>query len=149
MLSIAHGVTGALIATKIGDPFLSAPLILVSHYLQDFIPHWDFGTGLTKHLKSKKLALFQELLFDLPLSAILVYFIFKQYETFSPLPWIGCFLGLLPDFLEFPYLFLNLKIFPIKQLARLHAFFHQSTHNKIIGLSSQIGFILLAYLLIN
>jgi hypothetical protein len=149
MLSIAHGVTGALIATKVGDPFLSAPLILITHYVQDLIPHWDFGTGMTKHLKSKKSAFFQELLIDLPLSVILVFFIFRQYESFSIYPWLGWFLGLLPDFLEFPYLFLNARFFPIKELARLHAFSHRSTPKKILGLSSQIAFILLAYLLAN
>jgi hypothetical protein len=149
MLSIAHGVTGALIATKIGNPFLSTPLILITHYVQDLIPHWDFGTGMTKKLKSKKSAFFQELLIDIPVSIILVFFIFRQYESFSIYPWLGWFLGLLPDFLEFPYLFLNARFFPIKDLAKLHAICHRSTPKILLGLAPQFGFILLTYLLVN
>jgi hypothetical protein len=53
MLSIAHGSTGALIASKIPNPFISFPIILASHFLEDRIPHWDVGQGLTEGKKKK------------------------------------------------------------------------------------------------
>ena len=83
MLSTIHGPTGALIATKIKSPFISIPLIIASHFAQDYIPHWDVGQGLTKKKKSKKAAFFQELLIDFPFSIIITYFWpLKHYASF-------------------------------------------------------------------
>jgi len=147
MLSIAHGATGALIASKIPNPLISLPLIILSHYIEDRIPHWDVGQGLTKKKKSKKAAFFEELLFDFPLSIIFIYFVFQVGHPFDWRIWLGWFTGLLPDFLEFPYLFLGMKFFPIKQLAKLHAFVHRSTPDKLWGILPQIFVILLVMLL--
>ena len=47
MLSIAHTLTGAFIASKVPDPLVYTPLTLASHYLEDWIPHRDVGTGLS------------------------------------------------------------------------------------------------------
>jgi hypothetical protein len=148
MLSIAHGTTGALIATKIHNPFISIPLILLSHYLEDYIPHWDVGQGLTKQVKSKKVAFFQELATDLPASIIIVYLFFQAGQSeFNTYAWFGWFTGLLPDFLEFPYLFLNWRFFPFKQQAAFHKKFHRSTTNKLKGLLPQAAVILASLLL--
>lgn len=147
MLSIAHGLTGALIATKIQNPLLSAPLILASHFLEDFIPHWDVGQGLSKGKKSHHHAFWQELTTDLPASILLVYLFFGTGDPLSPLPWYGWFVGLLPDFLEFPYLFLNWRFFPIKELARFHKYFHHSIPHKIRGLAPQVLLIIAIYFL--
>lgn len=147
MLSITHATTGALITSKIPNPAISIPLTLATHYLQDYIPHWDLGQGLTNGCKDKKSAFFQELLIDLPLSIILVYFFFQHSQPFSPLPWLGWFFGLLPDFLEFPYLFLNIKTWPLEPLANFHSRFHHSTTKKLLGLLPQLAIIIAAYLL--
>ncbi len=147
MLSIAHGTTGALIASKIPNPLISIPLCLAAHYLEDFVPHWDVGQGLTKKTKSKKAAFLQELFIDFPLSIILVYIFFQHGRPFNILPWIGWFAALLPDFLEFPYLFLNARFFPIKQLADFHSSVHRSTPDKFKGLWPQALVILVVYLL--
>ena len=61
MLSIAHAATGAFIATKVANPALAIPLIIISHFVEDYIPHWDVGQGLTKKIKSHQAAFFQEL----------------------------------------------------------------------------------------
>ena len=147
MLSIAHGLTGAFIATKIENPLISVPLILAAHYLEDYIPHFDTGTGLTKHLKTKRAAFLQELLLDFPLSILLVYFFFNQHQSLTPLPWLGWFVALFPDLIEFPFLFLNWRFFPLIQLARLHAFVHRSTQNKFAGLLPQLIIILAIFFL--
>lgn len=148
MLSIVHGTTGALITSKIPNPFISIPLVLLSHYIEDRIPHWDVGQGLTHKKKSKKTAFLQELFFDFPLSIVLVYFIFQAGQpTLNWQAWLGWFVGLLPDFLEFPYLFLNMKFFPIKQLADFHSWVHRSTPNVFWGMLPQILVILLVILL--
>jgi|CXWL01.1.fsa_nt_gi hypothetical protein len=145
MLSIAHGLTGAFIATKIDNPILSVPLIIAAHFLEDYIPHWDVGQGLTKKIKSHKAAFFQEIFTDFPASILLVFYFFQFQQSFSWTPWIGWFLALLPDFIEFPYIFLNWRFFPIKQLAAIHKFFHHSTPKKLLGLLPQIAVIALIY----
>lgn len=146
MLSIAHAATGAFIATKVGNPYLSIPLILASHFLEDYIPHWDVGQGLTKKIKSHKDAFLQELLTDFPASILLVFYFFQYGRPFSVYPWLGWFFALLPDFLEFPYLFLNWRFTPIKQLAAFHKFFHHSIPDKVRGLIPQVLVIALIYI---
>ncbi|MBI1872082.1 hypothetical protein HYS10_01550 [Candidatus Collierbacteria bacterium] len=147
MLSIAHGLTGALIATKVADPLIYIPLITISHFIEDYIPHWDVGQGLTKKIKKHKDAFFQEIFTDFPASLALVYLYFQHGRPLSPLPWLGWFFALLPDFIEFPYLFLGWRFFPIKQLARIHKLFHHSIPNKFLGLLPQILLIIIIYLL--
>lgn len=147
MLSISHGLTGALIATKISNPLISIPLIIGAHFLEDYIPHWDVGQGLSKKVKSHKSAFYQELFIDLPLSALFVFFFFQYGQDFSLLPWLGWFTALVPDFIEFPYLFLGWRFFPIKQLALIHKFFHRSIPDKFWGLLPQLLVVILIYLL--
>lgn len=147
MLSIVHAATGALIATKIPNPYISAPLIIASHLLEDRVSHWDFGQGLTKKIKSKKAAFFQELLIDLPASILLVYLWFPASLGINYLAFYGWFIGLLPDFIEFPYLFLKLKFWPIKDITKFHNKTHHSTPKKFRGLVPQIIILLLIYLL--
>jgi len=146
MLSIAHGPTGAFIASKIPNPFISIPLVLLSHYIEDRIPHWDVGQGLSGWKKTRKAAFLQELFFDFPLSILLVYLIFQINRPLNWQVWLGWFVGLLPDFLEFPILFLDMKFTPIKQLAVLHKWIHRSTPNKFWGLLPQVLVILLIIL---
>lgn len=146
MLSIAHGTTGAFITTKIPYPAVSIPLAIAAHFLEDYIVHWDVGQGLTKKTKSKRAAFIEELVWDLPLSILLVYIFFQHGKPFDYRPWLGWFLGLLPDFLEFPYLFLNWRFFPMAQLAKIHAAFHRSTPEKLRGLAPQIILILVLFL---
>lgn len=138
MLSIAHGPTGAFIATKIGNPFISLPLAILVHYLQDRFPHWDVGQGLTSGAKSKTHSFFQELLFDFPLSIVLTYFLFQYGKEFNLSIWLGWFAGLLPDFIEFPRLFLKHRSPFLEFHHRFHKWFHVSIPDKLWGLLPQI-----------
>jgi hypothetical protein len=45
MTGFNHGMTGAVIAITVKKPELAVPLAFLSHFLQDAIPHWDYGTG--------------------------------------------------------------------------------------------------------
>ena len=147
MLSLAHAPTGALIATKIPNPLISIPLILLSHYLEDRVPHWDVGTGMGKK-KEKSAAFYQELYFDFPGSILLVYFLFQSgHPGINWLAWLGWFVALLPDFLDFPMLFLKVHLPPLQYLNRIHKYFHRSTHNIVQGILPQIIVITLVYLL--
>ena len=147
MLSIAHAPTGALIATKIPNPLISVPLIVLAHLLEDRIPHWDVGTGMGKK-KEKSAAFYQELFFDFPGSILLVYFLFQSGQAqINWLAWLGWFVGLLPDFLDFPVVFLKIRFPLLDYLNRIHKHFHRSTSNVVWGLLPQIIVIALVYLL--
>lgn len=147
MLSIAHGPTGAFISRLIPNPFISTPLILASHYLEDRIPHWDVGQGITSAHKKKSASFLQELFFDFPLSILLTYLIFQMGKPLDYRIWFGWFVGLLPDFIEFPRLFLGQRFKFLELHHRFHKWFHVSTPNKFWGLLPQIILIMFLVLL--
>lgn len=147
MLSISHAATGALIATKIHNPLISIPLVIASHFLEDKFPHWDVGQGITKKHKSKKSAFIQELIFDFPASIIYVYFVFQHQLPLNYYVWLGWFFGLLPDFIEFPRLFLGLKHPLLEKFSQLHKKFHHSIPDVFWGLTPQILLLLVITLL--
>lgn len=134
MLSISHAVTGAFIATKVSNPYLAVPLILLSHYLEDAVPHWDVGTGLTKGVKSPSAAFRHELI-DLGLAGLLVILMFRGGGV---IPYWGAFFGLLPDFLEAPRNFLKWEPRWLAPLNRFHHSFHHSIPHVAAGLAPQI-----------
>lgn len=138
MLSIAHGPTGALIVSKIPNPFISIPLAIFVHYLEDRVPHWDVGQGLTNGSKKKSHSFLQELFIDFPLSIILTYLIFQHGHPLNYYVWLGWFAGLLPDFIEFPRLFLQKHTGIFEMHHKFHKWFHVSTPNKFWGLLPQI-----------
>jgi len=41
MLEFCHSLTGAVIATKIGNPLVSLPLSFASNLIIDLLPHWN------------------------------------------------------------------------------------------------------------
>ena len=154
MLSISHAVTGAFIAVKIGNPYLAIPLILLSHYLEDAVPHWDAGTGLGNGSKTRAMAIKHGLI-DLALAGMLVLVFFPsvthdiQYSIFSVqslAPIWGAFFGLLPDFLESPRNFLKYEPWFLKPLNRFHHSFHHSIPRMIDGLFPQILLLVLLWI---
>ncbi|MFH1243965.1 MAG: hypothetical protein V1487_00095 [bacterium] len=143
MLSISHAVTGAFIATKVANPYLAIPLILTAHYLEDAVPHWDVGTGLTKGTKSSALVFRHELL-DLTLAGLLVILMFRSSGL---TPYWGAFLGLLPDFLESPRNFLHSEPRWLTPINRFHQLFHHSIPKVWAGLAPQILLLTLLWFL--
>lgn len=138
MLSISHAVTGAFIAVNIGNPYLAIPLILLSHYLEDAVPHWDVGTGMGKGIKSPGLALRHEVV-DIILAGLLVFAFYPHSLSFSlTAPIWGAFFGLLPDFLEAPRNFFKWEPAWLKPLNEFHHSFHHSIPRILDGLTPQV-----------
>ncbi|MEP7167591.1 MAG: hypothetical protein ABI758_06480 [Candidatus Woesebacteria bacterium] len=147
MLSISHALTGAFIASKVHNPILAIPLVLASHYAEDWILHWDVGTGLSNGTRSKRTALTLEL-FDMALSVGLVYWWFQSgYPMINTDAWFGAFLGLLPDFVEAPRNFLHFNPWWLKPFNDFHHGFHHSTPNMVLGLIPQVVVVGLIFLL--
>jgi hypothetical protein len=148
MLSIPHALTGAYIASKFPDPLVYIPLTLAAHYLQDWIPHWDVGTGLSKGTRKRSTAIILEV-FDLAITVGLVYFFWKdswsQPEALHIV--IGAFFGLVPDFMEAPRNFLKWEPFFLKPFNEFHGKFHHSIPNMWVGLIPQIILVFTIYLL--
>lgn len=146
MLSISHAVTGAFIAVKIGNPILAIPLILLSHYLEDAVPHWDAGTGLGNGSKTRRLAMSHGIV-DLILAGVLVVAMYPGIIPWTPgsgftIPYFtpiwGAFIGLLPDFLEAPRNFWKYEPAWMGPINRFHHSFHHSIPRILDGISPQI-----------
>ncbi len=150
MLSIPHALTGALIASKIPYPIVYVPLTIGMHYLCDWIPHWDMGTGLSTGKRKRSTAIILEL-FELGITGILIYFFFIKDMGIAPLDiganiqnsaathiWFGALMGITPDLIEAPRNFLKWEPKLIKPLNKLHNSFHHSTPNMIVGLLPQV-----------
>lgn len=148
MLSIPHALTGAFVASKLPHPLLYVPITLAFHYLQDWMPHWDVGTGLSKGTRKRSTAILLELV-DLAITAALVYFFWKDTvgtTAFYHIA-IGAFVGLVPDFMEAPRNFLKWEPFFLKPFNDLHGKFHHSIPNMWLGLAPQIIVVVTIYFL--
>lgn len=129
MLELAHALTGGLIAYEIGNPVLSLPLALLSHFAIDLLPHWNPHLSTEKKrlgFISHKTTFFVliDCLIGLTLGLSLA---FKALPDTRRMLFIiaGCFLAVLPDLVEAPFYFLHQKGKFLK---------------KIIGFQSKIQF---------
>lgn len=146
MLSVSHAATGAFIATKLPHPALYIPLILASHYLEDWIPHWDVGTGLSNGTRSRKTAFILELV-DLAVALLLVYFFWQAGQSvINYHAWIGVFISLTPDFFEAPRNFLRSEPWFLQKINQFHGWFHHSIPRVAVGLLPQIVLLLVIWL---
>lgn len=130
---------GAAIAAKVGNPALSLPLALASHFVLDLLPHWN--PHLNTELKAtgkigKKTTFF--IAADTLLGAAGVLLIASTAQT-SQLPIIlaGGIMGILPDLVEAPYFFLGVRWAPIQRLIA----FQKSIQNDappFLGILTQV-----------
>lgn len=147
MLSISHGLTGAFLAAKLTNPVLFVPLTLASHYLEDWIPHWDVGTGLSTGKRKRHTAILLEF-GDLFIMVVLI----AAFAWFANIPWqhwwllaAGAFIGLLPDFMEAPRNFLKWEPSFLKPFNNFHGRWHHSTPHMLFGLLPQFVVIALIF----
>lgn len=138
MLSLSHGLTGAFFASRFSSPFVYVPLALASHYLEDWIPHWDVGTGLSSGKRKRSTALFLGLI-DLFLTFAVVWWLWSSLSSEKMIHIVaGMFVGLLPDFLEAPRNFLGWEPKFLRKINEFHESFHFSIPNIVLGLLPQI-----------
>jgi hypothetical protein len=138
MLSISHALTGAFIASRLPNPVLYVPLTFAAHYLEDWIPHWDVGTGLSSGRRKRSSAIVMELI-ELVITVGLVYWFWKTTNgTPSWHIFAGAFCALVPDFMEAPRNFLKWDPSFLKPFNDFHHQFHHSTMNKVVGLLPQV-----------
>lgn len=99
MTSTAHTLVGGAIAQAIPNPYIALPLIVMSHFLMDCIPHWDMGTNWRS--RSKKLT--GALAIAETLTGITIAYILYQGKVESPFLLFAIIASILPDWLETPW----------------------------------------------
>ena len=99
MTSTAHALVAGAIAAKFTDPPTAISLALVSHYIMDSVPHWDFGTNWRSRAKKVTgMYALAETLFGIWLS----YTLFRSSVPF--VLWaLTVAASLLPDWIETPW----------------------------------------------
>lgn len=99
MTATAHALVSGAIASKFADPASASVLSLLSHYIMDSIPHWDFGTNWRLRPKSVTgtLAIGETLL-----GIGLAFWLFSKSASVVTLG-VSIFASLLPDWIETPW----------------------------------------------
>ncbi len=92
MTGLNHALTGATVAAAINRPLLSLPAALVSHFLVDMIPHWNYG--IKPHTRRQVV-----MLADLSLSIALLVVLASTVNATPYIVFFGGLLGILPDFM--------------------------------------------------
>jgi hypothetical protein len=152
VLELPHALVGAAIATKIGNPLLSLPIALASHFVLDLLPHWN--PHLNTELKTKgKISNTTTLIVaaDVLLSLIGGFYIASMQlpdKEFFTIIILGALMGVLPDVLEAPHFYFNVRWAPIEKLLK----FQKSIQNDapfIWGISTQVLTIIAVFWWIN
>lgn len=128
MTATVHGLVGASIATMIPNPVIAFPIIFLSHFLLDKIPHWD---PLTNKANKTFPRILSEIGVDYITSYLLVILFFGVFFQSQNLPYLllAAFISQLPDTLEGPYI-LTKKHFPVfYQLYQVQHWFHDVWFN--------------------
>jgi hypothetical protein len=140
VLETPHTIVAAVIAAKSGNPYLAIPLAILSHFVLDMTPHWNPNLT-TKEGGVNKIDINTLKIIAVDSSAALI---FGSGIALSYLPdlkktiliFVCCFLAVLPDLIEAPYIFLNYK----KESLKKWLFFqkkNQFNTNIVWGLSTQ------------
>ena len=152
MLELPHVVVGATIGILIPNPAISLPLSLASHFITDYVPHWNphLNTELKKFGRLTNLTM-AIIGIDVVLAALVGFYLaglqLPNSARFLTVVLCG-FLGTLPDLVEMPHFFLGIKIPIIEKLINFQRN-HQWNVPLPWGLLTQVIVILLSYMVIR
>lgn len=151
MLELPHTLVGAAIATAIPNPLISLPLALASHFITDYVPHWNphLHTEKTKHgkISTRSYAIVAT---DATIALTLGTYIASRHLPDIPrftTILLACFLSVAPDVLEIPYYFFHMEIPWIKKLIAFQRA-HQWNVPAFWGFLAQTAVIIASLLII-
>lgn len=129
MLATSHALAAGVILKTVPDPRIALPLALVSHFILDFLPHWDFVTNQNNHGHSLTLAGERKRIKLTFLAGLDVIFgfglTFWLFQNLNPsLLLLTIFFAQLPDWLEMPYYFWGLNFGPSIWVKKLQSLVH-------------------------
>lgn len=141
MLETPHVIVGAAIATKVVHPALAIPLAFGSHFLLEKVPHWNphLNTETEKYGKPTRRST-QIVILDVTLALTAGFFIASRVlpDTVHAITiLVACFAASLPDIVEGPYFFLNMRHELIKKWIKFQKSI-QSDTSIVPGLLTQV-----------
>jgi len=141
VLELAHTAVGATIATKIPNPLVAISLAFLSHFLLDFIPHWN-PSLYTETKKFGKPSRKSNIIvaFDVVSSLVLGFLIaFRFWPDTKRLiiVLLACFAAVIADVVESLYFYLKIRTSFLEKLIRFQHT-HQSNARVIPGLLTQL-----------
>lgn len=148
MLETPHVIVGAVIAIKVVNPALSLPLAFASHFILERVPHWNphLNTEKNKLGKITKRSI-QIVILDSSLALLGGFYLASRMlpdvNKFT-IVLLACFLSSLPDLVEAPYFFLNIKSRWINKWIALQKSIQVDT-SILPGILTQIVTILAAF----
>jgi len=147
VLETPHAIVGAAIASKIPNPLISLPLAFASHFVLDRVPHWNphLNTELKNHgkvtEKSKQiiaLDVVTALTFGISISFMNLP---DQNAAINVL--LGSFIAVLPDLIEGPYFFWNIKTRAVDKWLKFQKSIQTDT-TPVPGLTIQLVTVIMA-----
>lgn len=113
MLETPHVFVGAAIATKIPNPWVAIPLAFMSHFALEMVPHWNphLNTETEKYghiTKRSTIVTAADSTFALLSGSFIAYQSLPDWKHALTI-FFACFASILPDLMECPYFFLNIK----------------------------------------
>ena len=151
MLELPHVAVGAAIAVQTGNPLIFLPLAFLSHFLVDFIPHWN--PNIYNEIKKfGKVSLKSNLIIiiDILLSLTFGLTIAMRFwpDTSRAIFFLlACFLAVLPDVIEAPYFYLKCK-YPVLEKIIDFQRKHQGKTTMLLGLLIQMAVLIICFYLI-
>jgi len=164
MILASHIIVSGLLGATTQNYFLAGFFGLVSHYILDAVPHWDFYLSPEFNVKAEtedgnfiKEKLFWKeigkIVVDILIGLSLLFIFLKTlgYINIAAV-FISVFFGILPDSLQLFYLMTKWKF--IKWNMDLQQFMHFSIHKKIEqafwpGIIAQIATIGIVFLILR
>ena len=158
MLLAPHILVGAAVASQFQNPVLGLIFALLSHFVLDRTPHWEYSVEALKQIKTRGIKYCRPILLRVILDIIIGFavLIFAMLISANPIDFVylalGGFFGILPDGLSF-LLFVKEKsrgrlVSFLKIFYALHRRIHFKKEKGLpplrIGLSTQAIAILLA-----
>lgn len=142
MLETPHVFVGAAIATKIPNPLIAIPLAFASHFVLEMVPHWNphLNTEVDKfgHI-TKKSTIITAIDSTLALgSGTFIAYQFLPDWGHAATIFFACFASVLPDVIEAPYFFLNIRSRIIEKWITLQKSI-QNDVSIIPGLATQLA----------
>ena len=125
MIWTAHLVTGALVASKIANPYLGIGASILSHFVLDTIPHQEYNIeGIRTKSWNQALPDLLKIAVDFSVGTGLIIY-FTKFNLFLVIAGLA---SLIPDGLWFLYNF----VWPnSKLLAEVHNLHENKIHRKI------------------
>jgi hypothetical protein len=147
MLELPHTAVGAVIGSRIPDPWIALPLALASHFLLDLIPHWNPDLYLEKK-KDGRVAreslylIIADVLASLILGSTVAWHFWPDVKRIS-LIYLTCLFTVLPDVDESLYFFSGINHPFLLRLVKFQRR-HQGRTGKKLGLAIQLAVVLIS-----